>query len=301
MTFSPMLAIASTGASGRPAVTIESLAGTHMFDLKLDGIRCWAEGGTLFNRQGVNITHKYPEIVDALAGSPKFDRLDGELVALDNSFETALLRDKQERAATIRRMVNLHPMQFVVFDMPADRFLRAPWWRRREALVTWAGRGVDPRISLSPYSDDPAFLKRVAKMGMEGVIAKRTTARYQPGKRSADWIKFKNTCRITCLVRGYYPGQGSRTHFGGMHLTLIEDAGGETTFVDVGDVGSGFTERQTHELKARLDAGEVLVVEIETLNITSGRQLRFPVYRGIRTDVGPLDCTTAQLDSLAPC
>jgi len=297
--FSPMLATASTGASGRQPVRIEQLEGTHMFDLKLDGTRCWIDDqGELRNRTNVVVTHKYPEIVEALAECPPWGRLDGEIVGEDGKFETALLRDKQEHTSSIRRVAKQHPVRFVAFDMPSDRLITTPWWRRREALSTW-GRGVDPRISVSPVSEESVFLKRVADLGMEGVIAKRMTSAYAVGKRSIDWIKFKNTQRITCLVAGYYPGQGSRAHFGGMHLALL-DPSGEAP-VRVGDVGSGFTVRQTHELKARLDNQEVLVVEIEALNVTSGRQLRFPVFRGVRSDVDPSTCTIEQLDLLATC
>lgn len=299
MTFSPMLAVASTGASGRPTQCIDDLVGTHMFDLKSDGIRCWAEGGVLYNRHGVDISHKYPEIVEALANSGPYERLDGELVARDGSFETALLRDKQEKARSIAGMVKAHPMQYVVFDVPSDRLIATPWWRRREALLQWA-LNSDERISVSPVSDQADFLDKVAALGMEGVIAKRIAGRYQPGKRSADWVKFKNTQRISCLVKGYQSGSGSRSHFGNMQLALVDERR-DPPFVDVGSVGSGFTEKDTHMLKSRLDAGDVLVVEIECLNVTSGNQLRFPVYRGIRTDVRVSDCTVNQLDSLARC
>jgi bifunctional non-homologous end joining protein LigD len=296
MTFSPMLAIAGTGASGREKMTVEALAGTHIYDLKLDGIRCVAEGGRLFNRNGVDITRKYPEIVAALAECADFERLDGELVALSGKFSDALQRDKQERLVSITRMAETKPMAFVAFDMPTDKLLRTPYWRRREALVGWSAKGLPTQITLSPYSDDPAWVTRVAEQGLEGVIAKRTTSRYQPGKRSADWVKFKNVHRISAMVAGYRPGSGSRSHFGNMQLVLLGEDG--ATFVEIGDVGTGWTDRQTHELKARLDAGETLIVEIEALNRSADNILRFPVFKGVRTDVTVLDCTVAQLAAL---
>jgi len=300
--FRPMLAIASTGASGRHPVTIESLAGGYVFDLKLDGIRCWAtrvgdEPVVLRNRHGVDITFKFPEIATAFNASPAPGIVDGEIVTEDGSFESVLVRDKQERPAGIARAATQHPARFVAFDMPTAELLRSPWWIRRRALENWA-EDVHPLISLSPYSDRPDFIRDVAGLGMEGVIAKRKASRYHPGKRSADWIKFKLTHRITCLVRGYNRGTGSRKHFGAMRLVLLDS---DQRFVDVGTVGSGFTSRQTHELKARLDAGEVLVVEIEALNVTSGGLLRFPVYKGIRLDVAPIDCTIDQLATLPRC
>jgi bifunctional non-homologous end joining protein LigD len=134
-------------------------------------------------------------------------------------------------------------------------------------------------------------------MGMEGVIAKRVNGRYQPGKRSTDWVKFRVTRRISCIASGYSPGNGSRAHFGALHLALIKD--GEV--VPVGRTGSGFTEKQTHDLKARLDAGEFFVVEIEAANRTSADQLRFPTFRGIRKDKAIHECTFDQLDELARC
>ena len=295
--FSPMLAIASTGASGRHPVTIESLAGTHVFDLKLDGIRCWAtrvgkEPVVLRNRHGVDITFKFPEIAARFndAGPPGI--VDGEIVTLDGSFESVLTRDKQEKPAAIARLRHQLPAQFVAFDMPLPQLRSRPWDERRRVLDTWA---VSAQFTLTPYSDDPGFITRVAELGMEGVIAKRVASRYQPGKRSADWVKFKLTHRISCLVRGYNTGTGSRSHFGALRLVLHDGIGG---FVEVGTVGSGFTARQTHELKARLDHGDILVVEIEALNVTSGGLLRFPVFKGIRTDVSPLDCTIDQLATL---
>ena len=41
-----------------------------------------------------------------------------------------------------------------------------------------------------------------------------------------------------------------------------------------------------------------LVAEIEALNLTSHGTLRFPVFRGLRSDIAPLACTVDQLDSL---
>jgi hypothetical protein len=39
-------------------------------------------------------------------------------------------------------------------------------------------------------------------------------------------------------------------------------------------------------------------VEIEALNRSADNILRFPVFKGVRTDVTVLDCTVAQLAAL---
>ena len=294
----PMLASATTGASGRPPVDSETLVGTHAFDLKLDGIRCLAfwDGANvrLVNRNGVTITAKYPEIVETFVGYFQPLRanefvLDGEIVADDGRFETVLTRDKQGSAHGIAAGAKAHPVTFVAFDRPdlADR----PWTERRAALDAMP---LPDRWTRSPFSLKAEFRANVAQQGMEGVIAKRLDSRYRPG-RSRDWLKFKNLHRVSCLASGYAAGTGSRSAFGAMFLALIDDDGG---VVPCGRVGTGMTGRDLTELKTRLDNKEVFVVEIECLGLTSGSVLRMPVYRGIRTDIAPLSCTTTQLATL---
>ena len=292
----PMLASPSTGSGNRQKVAIESLVGTHVFDLKVDGVRAILYRDPeprLVNRAFVDISHKYPEIIRSIerTGPP----LDGEIMADDGRFETTLLRDQQEKRPTILRLANQHPCRFVAFDSPT---VPMPWAVRRQQTTVQVKHIASDRVTITPYSDDPAFFDQVADLGMEGVIAKRKTSRYQPGKRSPDWVKFKTVRRVTCIISGYSPGNGSRAHLGSLHLAMLD---ADDNPVDVGSVGSGFTERETHELKALLDAGTILCVEIEALNLTNGRKLRHPVYKGIRSDLSPLDCTTTQLDQLPTC
>lgn len=274
----PMLATSSTGAGGKHPVDLRTLvdAGDWVLDTKLDGMRALiSPDGTIYNRKGADVTHKFPEIV--LPGPRRDFWLDGELVADDTKFESVLIRESQEKRSVIMRMVIEHPVRFVAFDIVHPN-LAVPWLysQRRVALTELNSWGID----VTPYSEDYDFFEMTRSLGMEGVIAKRKTSRYRPGARSTDWIKFKNTRRITCIACGYWPGSGSRAHFGAMKLALIKG----TEVVEVGRVGSGFTERQTHEMKARLDRGEFFAVEIEVLGRTSGNQLRHPVFRGAPAD-----------------
>ena len=58
-------------------------------------------------------------------------------------------------------------------------------------------------------------LFRLAKeKGLEGIIAKRKTSIYQPGKRSTDWLKIKARPQQEFVVGGFTEGKGSRKHFG---------------------------------------------------------------------------------------
>lgn len=295
-----MLAVPGQGRGNSPAQDFRTLmtSGEWTADVKVDGIRAWAlwngEELMLRNRNGVDITRKYPELDFDFGPQPMW--LDGEIVALDNSFETTLQRDKQEFGPTIKRMAISHPTRFVAFDIPM--YDTWSFVDRRAALEDFLDDRIGIHLGITTLSDDPGFLDQTRELGLEGVIAKRKNGGYTFNKRSRNWVKFKNTHRISCLVAGYTPGTGHRSDFGAMHLALIDEA---QNVVPVGTVGTGFSEYEIRELKARIDGGEVLVAEIEFLNATSGGKLRFPVYKGIRGDVNMLDCTMRQLDGVPTC
>lgn len=292
----PMLATASSAASNRTPVRIESLVGTHVFDVKMDGIRAFAtwDGARLrlTNRNQVDITAKYPELVESFeasyAGPPTV--LDGEIMAEDGRFESVLTRDKQSNRMAIEQAVKTHPTRFYAFDLPS--LTTSQWTTRRAVLNNMA---LPERWDRTIVSYDVGFLAQTASLGLEGVIAKRVDSLYQHGARSKSWVKFKNLHHVTCLVSGYAAGTGSRAHFGAMFLSLVNDDG---EIVPAGRVGTGMSRHEIDDLKARLDRKEVLLVEIECLGVTSGQTLRMPVYRGIRTDVGVMAASTQQLSAL---
>ena len=78
-------------------------------------------------------------------------------------------------------------------------------------------------------------------------------------------------------------------------MTLLND----NKPVDIGEVGTGFSDKQLVEIKERMDAGELLVLEVELTGIFKETgKARFPSFKYIRTDCGPLDCTSDQLDAV---
>jgi bifunctional non-homologous end joining protein LigD len=82
---------------------------------------------------------------------------------------------------------------------------------------------------------------------LEGIIAKRKSSIYRPGKRSPDWLKIKSRPQQEFVVCGFTEGKGSRSkHFGALLLGAFRD-GRLRCF---GHSGSGFTEK---ELKATID------------------------------------------------
>jgi ATP-dependent DNA ligase len=63
----------------------------------------------------------------------------------------------------------------------------------------------------------------------------------------------------------------------------------------VGRVGTGFTQEQMTWITNQVRAGERLVLEIEYLSMGAGGQLREPVFKAVRSDIAPDECTLSQL------
>src|SRR5947209_13774974 len=62
-----------------------------------------------------------------------------------------------------------------------------------------------PRLPLFPYTT----LFR-SQSGFEGIVAKRCSSIYEPGRRSPHWLKIKAEQTAEFVVGGYTAGKGSR-------------------------------------------------------------------------------------------
>jgi bifunctional non-homologous end joining protein LigD len=291
------------------SASIQALVGSHVFDEKLDGVRAlaaWSEGIlTMRNRSG-RVMDNY---LDLEVAAPTDLRgpvvLDGEIVSKSRKFQEIAARDKQRGAKAIAAMKET-PAYFVAFDIlwhPESGDVRhLPYSERRALLESLIGgwpttAGSSGRWSITEQSADPKFYDEIRARGGEGVVAKRLSARYEPGRRKS-WLKFKSTHRVTCIATGYEPGNGARAQFGAMFIAVI----GPDGVVDVGRVGSGFNLPTSLTMKKTLDAvqsaEQLPIVEIECLGITLDGKLRQPVFIGPRTDLNFTDCVVTQLDSL---
>lgn len=305
--------LASPGKN--PDTVIQQLiaGGRHVYDVKWDGVRVLAfiENGQVIlkNRNGVVTTDRFPEVVERLAelyptGSRVFD---GEMLCFDpESGKPTFARiSKRDRTGTPSKQIVLAkemPATFMVFDLlhfNGDD-LRAHPLQARLALLQVDAKnfGKDGRVMLSMITEDGASIWNVVKSeGMEGLIAKDKLAPYRGGRAPA-WVKLKPVASVTCVVTGYTPGQGHRAgKFGALEIGLIYD--GEVR--QWGEVGTGFTDAMLADLKPRVDAGEMLIVEVEIQNVTPDGKPRFPSYKGIRTDKGILDCDATQLADIPVC
>src|SRR5215472_9738120 len=163
-----------------------------LYEIKLDGYRAVAVKSdgrvNLFSRRRKSFDHHYPLIVEALVELPEGTVVDGEIVALDESGRPDFNLLQNFRAAAS----NIH---FFIFDLLIcqDRDLtRLPLIERRKfmkSLLTLSS----PRLRVAEQFEASAndMLAAVRQQGLEGVIGKRKDSRYEPGKRTGSWVKYR--------------------------------------------------------------------------------------------------------------
>jgi bifunctional non-homologous end joining protein LigD len=306
------------------------------FEPKYDGMRVIADVTSrevrLVTRNGKDKSTQFPEIVLALRELARRARrslvLDGEVVARAprrrrsaappeaGEFQQLQARMHLKDPDEIVRLAVEAPTTFVVFDMLRDgrtTMLTAPWSDRRarlEALFDRVGDGAGATVTISDTSTrGAAMLTRARRAGWEGIIAKRTDARYQPGARAEAWLKLKLLFRAEFVVGGFTEPRNSRQHIGALLLGAYDKQG---DFVYVGHTGGGFTRdglTAMHERLAPLErraspfvvaprtneqahwVAPKVVVEVKFAEWTKERLLRQPIFLGVRDDKAARDVT----------
>jgi ATP-dependent DNA ligase len=209
-----------------------------LYEPKWDGFRAivFRDGSELLtqSRDLKPLDRYFPELAEPLlAALPERCVLDGEVVivgpdaALD--FDALLIRI-HPAASRVKMLAEQSPASFVAWDLLAlgDEDLRPlPQAERRTRLESVLGSAAPP-IHLTPATRDRAiaadWFDRFEGAGLDGVIAKRLDAPYQPGKRAMFKIKHQRTA--DCVVAGFrWHKDGPGTLVGSLLLGLFDDAG----------------------------------------------------------------------------
>ena len=283
------------------------------YELKWDGIRalCYIDGGRirLVTRNGNDVTRRYPELrrLGEVMGARDVV-LDGEIVAFDDagrpSFELLQRRMHVDGDSVIRRLVGEVPVTFVLFDvlwLEGHSLMHLPYTERRDRLRALDLNGGSWQTPPHEDGDGDATIEVSKRFGLEGVVAKRLDARYEPGRRSPAWVKLKNHREQEFVVGGWQPGEGGRA--GSIGSLLIGYYDGDVLHY-AGKVGSGLSGAQVAEFEQQFSgseradspfgAGRVpkavrfvepkLIVQVRFTEWTASGNVRHPTYRGLRTD-----------------
>jgi bifunctional non-homologous end joining protein LigD len=278
-----------------------------LHEIKYDGYRMLARldrgKAQLFSRNQLDWTSRLRPVADAIGQLPARSAiLDGEVVVLDaegiSRFQ--LLQNSLNGAA-----YQSIPWTYFVFDLLyLDGYdLRPVTLAARKELL--AGLlGPRRESSLVRFSDHivgngPRFYRRACKLGLEGIISKRSEGSYQAG-RSSDWLKVKCRFEQELVIGGYTDPAGSRRGFGSLLVGYFENR----KLRYAGRVGTGFNDRLLEELAAKLVrlarkaspfvdpprfrkvhwVKPVLVAEVKFSNWTDDGLVRQGAFVGLRED-----------------
>ena len=169
-----------------------------------------------------------------------------------------------------------------------------PYRTRRELLHEVAGDG--PLICVPrPFGGELGDVLAVTRgEQLEGVVCKRLGARYEAGRRSGAWLKYKHRRRETFAVSGWAPARPGRREPDTLLLARVGQDGARRP---VGSVQLGLTRDARGALREELRARELqmptrrrfrqvapgLGVEVD-FHGPSERPLRDPVIRAVLID-----------------
>lgn len=286
-------------------------------EVKWDGMRILVHvtGRTVrvTSRTERDVSVAFPELARAASGLPGHDDLllDGEAVVLAAgvpSFAGIAERFNVTKAADAQRLAAAAPVTLIVFDLlrfDGRETLRQPLRVRRE-LLERAGLG-SAAVQVPPVFDDgDALLAGTAAQGLEGIVSKRLSSIYQPGARSADWLKSVHRTTASYVVGGWRPETGRPDVLG----ALLIGSPGPDGLIFRGRIGSGLAGATGSRLLPRLreladdtapfssalPRAEVtgthwlrpeLVIDVEYHAMTADGRLRQPSWRGVRSDLTP--------------
>ena len=287
-------------------------------EIKWDGMRVLAEVAdghlTLLSRNGNDVTVSFPELSSlAGTGGPQDMLVDGEVVALDDGVPSFSILAERMHVSDTRKALRLgiaHPVTYMAFDLLrlyGVDLTPHPLSERRATLERIGLAG--PNCQVPPtYDDGNALRAATLEHGLEGVVSKRLSSRYNPGRRSPDWLKFPNRESMSVVIGGWRLETDSDSRLGAVLVGRAQPRG----LKYLGRVGSGLAGKAQAALldalqPLRIDASpfadEVphvdsqgtfwvrpeVVVDVQALGLTAQGRLRQPAYRGLRPDLSPGD------------
>jgi DNA ligase D-like protein (predicted ligase) len=177
-----------------------------VWEIKLDGYRAEAvkSGGNLFllSRRQKSFSKQFPLIHEALAELPDDTVVDGEIVARDESGrpDFNLLQNFRSAAKHINYFV------FDLLVLQGKDLTSLPLIERRSRMRSLKFSSPLVRICDQFESSGEEMIAAVRQLGLEGVIGKRKDSRYEIGKRTGSWIKYRINCGQELVIGGYFPG-----------------------------------------------------------------------------------------------
>jgi bifunctional non-homologous end joining protein LigD len=276
-----------------------------IYEIKWDGYRAIAEVNKgkvkLYSRHGNSFLSTYREVVEALSELKINAVLDGEIVVLNEEGKPdfqKLQQFEQNRDFPIKYYV------FDLLELSGKKLYSTPLIERKALLADLIKN--NPVINYSDHVEEHGedFFELIKERNMEGIMAKKRSSGYHPGKRSADWLKIKHHKSEEAIIAGFTEPRGGRQYFGALILGSYVN----NKFTYIGHTGSGFDASLLKDLYAKLKpiitdkspftdkvktnmpvtwVEPKYVCEVKYSEWTSDGKLRHPIFLRLRDDKAP--------------
>lgn len=290
-----------------------------LYEVKYDGFRAilgWDKKGIeLTSRNGKTLMPQFPEIKQFLINHEKQFKpflpllLDGELVSLNNpykaDFAAIQVRGRLKAEKKISEQASHFPCRLMVFDvlMLKGKSLIGMTFQERKQELIKLFQQLGFMMEASPYNQDLLQLvktyekfdelwEQIVLSDGEGIVAKQKNSLWQEGKRSEQWLKYKNWKFVSCFVTSYDKTNGY--FFVGVY--------NGNKIQGIGQVLFGFKPDEKQALQQTLKQNKVsedaqfiyvnpaICLEVKYLELYD-EQLREPHFDRFRFDLEPIECT----------
>lgn len=292
-----------------------------MFEVKWDGYRSLAfvnKGNVdLLSRNNNSFNDKFYPIHKALKEWTFDAVIDGEILVLNESGISNFGQLQNWRTEADGELV------YYIFDLlwfNGRSLMDLPLTERKEILKAILPTDNDNiRLSEAFDSSGTEFFKLAAKIGLEGIIAKKAGSLYTAGARSKEWLKIKVHKRQEVVIAGFTKNEDTAKQFSSLLLGVYASG----NFEYAGKVGTGFSDKlqkemmdqfkhlitdkipfknlpdinkpsrfQPHPPNAKATwLKPILVCEIAFAEITNDGVFRHPSFQGMRIDKKAKDVT----------
>ncbi|RLJ80667.1 DNA ligase D [Pedobacter alluvionis] len=211
------------------------------YEVKWDGYRALAfinKGKVeLFSRNNKSFNEKFYPIYDLLNEWKINAVLDGEILVLNDKGISNFGSLQNWRSEADGELV------FYVFDIlwyEGKNLMEIPL-DERQAILNDVLPTDDDRLRLGKVfkASGVDFFDAAQRMGLEGIIAKKTDSTYVPDRRSKEWLKIKVHKRQEVVIAGFTKNADTSKSFSSLLLGVYEK--GKLQYV--GKVGTGFSDK----------------------------------------------------------
>ena len=287
-----------------------------LYEIKWDGYRATAyiDNGEvhLRSRNNKSFDEKFYPLYEALRKWKIRAVVDGEIVVINEKGipDFGALQSWRSEADG--------ELMYYIFDLlwlEGKDLMQLPLSERKIKIKEIMPHSDNIRISKSFKAGASEFFEVAKKLHLEGIMAKKTDSKYNPGARSKEWLKIKTGKSQEVVIGGFTNNEGSEKMFSSLLVGIPENNSLQYT----GKIGTGFSYKLQQELMAKfkplitkecpfLHMPDVnkpsrfrpnppeakatwlrpqLTCEVSYLEMTSDGVMRHPSFKGMRDDKSP--------------